>query len=554
MLRNQIKRDLEKATRKLGTESLKVEVARTVGPKFGDFATNLPLKISRGSKQSPMEIAKKLADSLKDLPHFEKLEVKEPGFINFFIKDEVWQKQVKEVLKSGSKFGSNSTGQGQKARVEFVSANPTGPLHFGNARGGPIGDSLAFVLEFCGYQVIREYLYNDVGVQVQKLGESILNVIQGKKLEEQEYKGQYVAELATKIRSSKSEDKPDSQTYSKPGLEQVDKQGLSEIGKRAVDLLFKDILKDCKSMGIKFDKVYPESEFAISGSTEKVLKALKAKGVLKKQEGAVWFAPNDQFLADRECVVVKSDGAYTYFANDIAYHDLKFAEGASLVIDVLGANHHGHVPRLKAAVSALGYDPSKIHVILYQWVRFKRGGRPVAMSKRSGTFITAEEVLKEVGKDAVRFFILMHDANTHIDFDLELAKKKSKENPVYYVQYAHARIASILAKAKIDSSQFTVHSSQFDYQLLTTNYELDLIKQISRLPEIIEDISTSFAVHRLRTYAIELADSFHKFYENCQVLGAGSDLESARLSLILATKIALYNTLRLLGVSAPEKM
>ena len=560
MMREQIKKDIARAVSsfQFPVSSLEIEVTRTSDPRFGDFATNVGLKAvhlgggktshPRGDiKHSPMEFAKILADSLEDLPYVEKLEVKEPGFLNFFIKDEIWQKQVEDVLNRGSKYGANEIAKGQKARVEFVSANQTGPLHFGNARGGPIGDSLASVLEFCGYKVLREYYHNDVGEQVGKLGQSILNVSAGKSLEDQEYKGEYIKEFADEI-SAQIIDKTRPTGITSPSLD------WDTFGKKAVDKLLSEILADCKAMGIKFNEVYSESEFIKSGQTKKALE--KIKKFIKKKNGADWFAPSDEFLKDRETVVKKSDGSYTYFANDIAYHRLKFQEGYDLVIDILGANHHGHVPRLKGAVSALGYDPSKFHVILYQWVRFKRGGKSVAMSKRSGTFITAEEMLREVGRDAVRFFILMHDANSHIDFDLDLARKKSKENPVYYVQYANARICSILTKAKrqttnakIDYPLPTTH-----YQLLTTNYELDLIKQITRLPELVEDIGQSFAVHRLTTYAIELADSFHKFYENCQVLGTGGDLESARLSLILATKIALFNTLKLLGVSAPEKM
>ncbi|MBI2326745.1 class I tRNA ligase family protein [Candidatus Curtissbacteria bacterium] len=281
-------------------------------------------------------------------------------------------------------------------------------------------------------------------------------------------------------------------------------------------------------------------------------------------------------MKDRESVVVKSDGSYTYFANDIAYHNLKFENSPDLVVDVWGANHHGHVPRIKAAIASLGHETSKFHVILYQWVRFKRGSEIVKMSKRSGTFITAREVLDEIGPDALRFFILMYDPNSHIDFDLDLAKERSNKNPVYYVQYAHARIASILTKVpnvNLESrtpvilersdriskkrSYRSFHSLQDDnanYQLLTTNYELSLIKQITRLPELVEDIASNFAVHRLTAYSIDLADSFHKFYENCPVLSDDKELTEARIALISATKIALANTLRLLGVSAPQKM
>ena len=542
MLRDQIKKDILPAISNLhlevGSKGIDgMEVTRTNDSRFGDFTTNIALKVSHKVKQSPMEFAKILADSLQKQPYIKKLEVVKPGFLNFFVKEEYWQKQVDDVLKQGGKYGSNSLGKGQRASVEFVSANPTGPLHFGNARGGPIGDSLASVLAFCGYKVTREYLHNNVGVQIAKLGESIANVASGKKLEDQEYKGEYILDLINKIK------KTPKTKFQIPNSE--------EAGERAVAILLDEILKDCEGMGIKFDEVYPEGDFVKNGQTQKALAELEEKGVLKKKDGAIWFAPSDEFLKDRETVVKKSDDSYTYFANDIAYHNLKFAQNPALVVDILGANHHGLVPRLQAVVKALGYDVSRFHVILYQWVRFKRHGRLVAMSKRSGTFVSAREVLDEIGRDALRFFILMHDAASPIDFDLDLAREKSQKNPVYYVQYAYARIASILRKS---NSKLQTPNSKSDYQLLTTNYELDLIKQISRLPELVEDIAGNFAVHRLTAYAIDLADSFHKFYENCRVIGESSDLELARLDLITATKIALANTLSLLGVSAPEKM
>lgn len=519
------------AADELGNFSSLVEVARVEDKKHGDFSTNIALKISRGVSQSPMDTAINLTHKIKLPSYIQKLEVKEPGFINFFIKDEVWQGGVSEVLKEGEKFGSNASGSGKAARVEFVSANPTGPLHFGNARGGPIGDVLASVLQFCGYKVVREYYHNDVGGQIDKLGESIVNVAVGKKIDDQEYKGEYVQELARLIGNVKNQE---------------------EAGKKAVEILKKSIIDDCEALGIKFDEIFSESELVSSGKTKAVIDKLQQKSFLRPKDGAIWFAPEDEFLKDRETVVVKSDESYTYFANDIAYHDLKFSRQPDLVVDVFGANHHGHVPRLQAVVKALGYDVSKFNVILYQWVRFKRGGEVIKMSKRSGTFITAKEVLDDIGRDAVRFFILMHDANSPIDFDLDLAKEKSNKNPVYYVQYAHARIMSILDKLKVKSDKLRVEEANL--HLLTSEYELSLIKQITKLPEIVEDVSKSFAVHHLTSYATELADSFHKFYENCKVIGEEEELQKARVGLLLAVQIALQNTLKLLGVSAPEKM
>lgn len=538
-IREQINRDVSKAIQELSIDDRRltidwnIEVTRTSDPKNGDYSTNIAMKLAKETKQSPTEFANILADNLKKQSYIEKVEVAGPGFVNIFVKANVWQSEVQKVLSDIERYGANSVGKGKKARVEFVSANPTGPLHFGNARGGPIGDTLASVLEFSGYKVLREYIHNDVGEQVRKLGETIANVAKGQSLEDQEYKGEYILDLVKEFRISNFK-------FQIP----------SEVGKWATSKMLDETLADCEAIGIKFDKVYPESGFIESGDTERAIAELDKKGVVKEKDGAEWFAPSDEFLKDRETVVVKSDGNYTYFSNDIAYHKIKFSEGYDLVVDVFGANHHGHVPRLQAVIKAFGGDVSKFHVILYQWVRFKKGGQVVAMSKRAGTFITVREILDEVGPDVVRFFILMHDPNTHIDFDLDLAKEKSSKNPVFYVQYAHARISSIMAKEEASIDRTTI-----DYSLLTTDFELGLIKKISKLPELVEDIAGNFAVNALTTYAVELADSFHKFYENCKVLDSkNEEMMRARLALLGATRITLANTLRLLGISAPEKM
>ncbi len=557
MIRDRIKKDLEKVVRELGLTS-KVEVTRSQKSNFGDFSTNLVLKISDDLNQSPMESAKFLTDSLKNQAYLEKLEVASPGFINFFIKKQIWQKEVAEVLKLADKYGSNKLGQNRRARVEFVSANPTGPLHFGNGRGGPIGDVIASVLEFCGFKVLREYIDNDRGNQVNELGKTLAvraGLIKAGE-EDLAYRGTYTQELASKIKPKIGR------------LSNLDKNQISQkMGEAAVKMLFEAIIEDCGALGIKFDHIVHESE--LQKKIPPILSLLRKKKLLVDKEGAAWFAPRNEFLEDKDAVVVKSDGSYTYFASDIVYHKEKFESGYDLVIDVFGSNTIGHVPKLKALAKTLGFKLENFKVVLYQFVRIKRGDQIVKMSKRAGNFVTVREVLDEVGRDATRFFILMHDAATHMDFDLELARQKSSKNPVYYVQYAHARIASILKKSKTTNYQllFELLESErprsrrpqsrrptTDYTLLNTSYELDLIKQISRLPELVEDISRNFAVHALTAYARELADSFHKFYENCPVLSATEEQKKARLALCLATKIALANTLSLVGVSAPEKM
>ncbi len=580
MIREQIKKDLEEAVKPtidnlhLTINKAEVEVSRTGDAKFGDYSSNIALRLStidhrsvipakagikpkkildqvendkvkksekeRKSNQSPMEVAKILADSLKGLPYVEKLEVKEPGFLNFFIKDDFWQEQVKEILDAGEKYGSNKSGAGKKARVEFVSANPTGPLHFGNARGGPIGDVLANVLAFSGWEVLREYLDNDRGNQVLELGKTLAakaGLIEAKE-EDLTYKGEYTKELAEQVR------------------EDLDISNLSEgeiirkAGEIGVRISFSEIIHDCAEMGIKFDLIVHESD--LQKKAPEILARLERDGLLKRKDKAVFFAPKSQFLEDREAVVVKNDGDYTYFTADVVYHSEKFESGFDLVIDVLGSNTFGHVPKLKALAETFGFDLSKFAVILYQFVRLKSGNEIVKMSKRAGNFVTAREVLEEVGPDALRFFILMYDPNSHIDFDLDLAREKSSKNPVYYVQYANARINSILAKFQISNFKFQI--SKANYELLTADYELNLIKDMTRLPELVEDISGNFAVHRLTAYAAELADAFHKFYENCPVISDDENLTAARLGLISAAKIVFENTFALLGISAPEKM
>jgi len=546
MIKQKILEDLKKAVEDLGHKDVDVVLSIPKNPSFGDYTSNIALQLAKQSSavsyQSTDEIAKEIVARVKSQESskniLEKVEVVN-GFINFFVKPGILAEDLKEILQKEDDYGKSKLGKGKKARVEFVSANPTGPLHFGNARGGPIGDVLANVLEFCGYEVLREYYDNNIGGQVTKLGESIANMKAGGNLEDQEYKGEYVAEISDKIGDFKD---------------------AKEAGEKAVGLLFQEIIKDCVDLGIKFDQVYHESDFVESGATKKALDELEKKDFLKKYEGATWFAPKDEFLQDRECVVVKSDGEYTYFANDIAYHQVKFSEGHDLIVNILGANHHGHVPRLQAAITALGFDVKRYRVILYQWVRFKIGGELIKMSKRSGTFVTAREVFDEVGKDALRFSLLQYSPSTHIDLDLDLYKQKSNKNPVFYVQYAHARMSKIIQKsrqrrgspeaAKVKSKI----RKKIDYSQIKNNHELNLVKHLLYFPDLVSVISQTLQVQNLTEYAVSLADLFHRFYEACPVLQAGGGLKEARLALVQACRITLSNTLKLLGVSAPERM
>lgn len=509
---------------------------------------------------SPLELAEKIVSILntKYLIHntdFDRVEIAAPGFINFYLSKSYLQNQVQNIIREESSFGTLGIGSGKTASVEFVSANPTGPLHIGNARGGPLGDVIANVLQKAGFKVTREYLHNDVGGQVDRLGEAIYFTIhpgQKQKDYEVQYQGEYVKELSEKVKEGLGEEDLNQEQF------------IEKAGKIAVELMLTEILKDCEDMGIKYDRVRKESDLR-----EKVPDVLfKIKKFIKEKDGAEWFAPAsnaaspDEFLKDRETVVKKSDGQYTYFASDIAYHNEKLMQN-DIVIDILGANHSGHVPRLMAVSRALGFESDNLKVVLYQWIRLKRGEEIVKMSKRAGTFVTAREVLDEVGKDAFRFFLLMQNSSTHMDFDLELARKKASDNPVFYVQYAYTRISSIFAKTQ---NLELKNEYEADLRLLVAEEEIDLIRKLLIFPDLVREVAQNFSVNLLTNYALDLATQFHKFYEKHQVISASTsnvaganaasqkNLTQARLALLKATQITLKNTLNLLGVSAPEKM
>ncbi|MCL6096349.1 MAG: arginine--tRNA ligase [Patescibacteria group bacterium] len=578
MPKDEIIQSLKAALKELGLGDFEPVLERPKDGSHGDFSSNvamaafnkiggpvslhprpmssedkLPAGTRRGSPalatldfNSPLDLAEKIVEILnsKFLIHnsnFDRVEIAKPGFINFYLSNEYLQNQIQNIIKQGDNYGSLTLGKGKKASVEFVSANPTGPLHIGNAVGGPLGDTIANALAKAGYSVKREYLHNNVGGQVSKLGEAIyfeLNPDKKSKDEETQYQGEYIKELAQKVSKSLN-------------VSQLSREEFIEkAASNAVSIILEEILKDCKDMGIKFDIVRKESDLR-----QEVPDALsKIQKFLKEKDGARWFAPADEFLKDRETVVKKSDGEFTYFASDIAYHNEKMSKN-NLVIDILGSNHSGHVPRLQAVVKALGFDVNNFKVILYQYVRLKRGSEIVKMSKRAGNFVTAREVLDEVGKDAFRFFLLRSAPETHMDFDLDLAKKQASENPVFYVQYAYTRICSIFTKVKNQKSK--VKSNDFgsaDVSLLTEAEEVALIRHLLKFPELIEEVSRTFGVHAFTTYAMELATFFHKFYEAHRVISENDKQTNARLALLKTTQITLKNTLGLLGVSAPEKM
>lgn len=540
MIRQKILEHLQKVVKDLGYSADDIVLSIPKNSQFGDYSTNLALQLAKlkliDDKQSPQVIASKILEKFGKPEYLEKAEIAGGGFINFFIKKEFLANDIKEILARKGDFGRSQIGKEKKARVEFVSANPTGPLHFGNARGGPIGDVLANVLEFVGYKVLREYIDNDRGNQVNDLGNTLAARAGIIKADEESltYKGEYTKELAAEVIAQIGDTTKLSET-----------EIISKAGEIGVKLLFKEIIKDCEDIGMKFDFIVHESE--LQKKAPAVLDELEKRGLLKKYEDATWFAPRNEFLEDKDAVVVKSDGNYTYFTADVVYHREKFTSGYDLVVDVFGSNTAGHVPKLQALASVFNFDPSKFKIILYQFVRIKRGSEVVKMSKRAGNFVTVREVLDEVGLDAFRFYLLRFAPQTHMDFDLELVKEQSNKNPVFYVQYAHARMNNILVKAKEDEGDTNL-------SLLIHLTEINLIKHLSTFPDLVEEIASNFQVHQFTEYAMNLADLFHKFYESCPVLQAEDDLKEARLALVNAAKITLGNTLGLLGVSAPERM
>lgn len=517
-----------------------LRVERQTKENYGDYSTSVSFSLASQIKQSPSEVAKQIEANFPKTGYLEKVE-SVGGFLNFYLSPSYYYYQLSKILAREGLYYPK-IGGGLTARVEYISANPTGPLHVGNARGGPIGETLCRCLEKVGFNVLREYIENDIGGQVERLGKSVfywykdLFKKSDEAFPEDGYKGDYVKELAQEA----------AEKFGERLLEKED-TAVKILADFSVEKLHKETIKIAQSLGIKFDLVVQESSFLNSGRTLEVIDFLTKNKLVKKLSGALWFAPRDEFLEDRECVLVKSNGQLTYFANDIAYHKMKFEDDPALVVDVFGSNHHGHVPRLQAAISSLGFDVARFKVILYQYVRVKRGEEVVKMSKRAGHFVTAQEVLSEVGKDAFNFFMLLTSASTHLDFDLSLAKQESEKNLCFYVQYAFARSHNILEKTPL-------LPSSPNYPLLSAPEELRLIKKIVSLTEIVEEVSQSLEVHQLSHYALSLADDFHRFYEKCPVLSAEGNLRSARLGLVKATNITLKETLSLLNVSAPERM
>jgi len=515
--------------------------------EFGDFSTSIALIIAKKEKQNPVDLAIELKDLIKVEKRIKRVDVAGPGFVNIFLDEEVYFKELKNILKEGSSYGRSEIYKNKKMNVEYVSANPTGPLHIGNSRGGPIGEVLANIFSFLGAEVCREFYVNDIGGQIDRFGESLYYWFAVKEddrivFPENGYPGEYVKELSDTIQKEEKE---------KIGLI-IEKEELVQFfAREGLRRIIHAIKEDVALLGIKFDKWSYQSEFENSGKTDEIIKKLENANATTKNEGALWFAnPSDPDLKDKESVLKKSGtGDYTYFADDIAYHADKFDRGFDHLIDVWGANHHGHIARIKSAMKALQYPSEKLDIILYQYVRLKKGGESVKMGKRLGNFVTLRQVIESgVSPDAFKYFILSQNPNTPFDFDIQLASDTTEKNPVFYIKYAHARICSILEKA----GEFDV--SKADLTLLNKVEEQSLFKEIVLFPSLMKKISDDFQLQALPHFAYRIASLFHNFYANCQVISEDKKLTLSRLCLIQATKHVIASSLNICGIEAPEKM
>ena len=514
-------------------------------PEHGDFASGLPLRMARAMRMSPLAIAEEISKHIVPPSQVDKVWIAPPGFINFTLREDWLSTEVKSILAAGESYGDIELGKDKRVQLEFVSVNPTGPLHVGHGRGAVLGSTLANVLTTAGYAVEREYYINDMGTQITNFGRSIYARYQqclGKEaaMPADGYHGNYVIDLAKEIIQDQGD-----RFLSLPEGEAVTQ--LAEVG---VARMLQTIKHDLELLDVVFDSWFSERSLYRGGQYDRVMELLQSGGYVAKKENATWFE-SSSLGEDKDNVLVRSDGSPTYFASDVAYHYNKFVERKfDRVIDIWGADHQGHVPRMKTMLKALGCDPEQLKVIICQLVTLRRGEEIVKVSKRSGDIVTLQEVIEEVGPDPCRFIFLSRSADSQMDFDTELAKKQSADNPVYYVQYAHARIASILRLAK----QREIDYSQGDVSLIATEPELTLIRRLILLPEIIERVAVTLEPHHLPYYAQDLATVFHSFYKQCRVVSEDEALTRARLKLVKASQIVLAKVLRLMGMSTPEKM
>lgn len=513
----------------------------------GDYSTNMAMQLARVAKKAPRVIAEEIVRHFNhDAVSVEKIDIAGPGFINFYMDNRYLTNLIPTILKAGASYGETNVGNGQKVQVEFVSANPTGSLHLGHARGAAVGDSLCNILEKAGFDVTREYYINDAGNQIANLAKSVearyfqaLGI--GKEMPEDGYYGEDIIELGKKLAAEHGD--------KFVGMEETER--LQQFREYGLAYEMEKIKKDLADFRVNFDVWYSETSLYHNGKIEKALQALREKGHIYEQDGATWFR-STTFGDDKDRVLIKQDGTYTYLLPDIAYHQDKLERGFTKLINIWGADHHGYIPRMKAAIAALGYDPDVLEVEIIQLVSLYQNGEKVKMSKRTGKAVTMRDLMEEVGLDATRYFFAMRSSDTHLDFDMDLAVSQSNENPVYYAQYAHARVCSILRQGE---EQNLSYDGELALEYIQSEKEMELLKTLGEFPTAVAEAALKRTPHRVTNYIFELASALHSFYNAEKVIDQENiEKTKARLALVKAVQITLRNALQLIGVSAPEKM
>ncbi len=562
------------------TDTLDIHVERARDGAHGDYASNIAMRLAKPLSRPPRDIAQGLIDHMPTHPHVERVELAGPGFINFFVTQDAANAVVERIHREGHEFGRSQIGGGERVIIEFVSANPTGPLHVGHGRGAAFGAALGNLLEAAGYDVHREYYVNDAGRQMHILtvsvlvrylehrGENIAFPVNG-------YRGDYIHDIARDLEAQAGERYRISAAELIEGLpadanaggdkevyidaliararEQLGEARYKEILQAAVAAIIGDIEEDLAAFGVRYDRWFSERSLVEAGAVDRALTRLESTGAIYEQDGAKWFRSSD-YGDDKDRVVRRADGQITYFASDIAYHLDKFERGFSRAIDVFGADHHGYMARVRASLEAFGHDTDRLEFRLVQFAILYRGHERLAMSTRSGEFVTLRELREEVGNDAARFFYVMRRPEQHLDFDLELAKSRSNENPVYYIQYAHARVCSVLAQMAERGLEHDPTRGLAHIDKLTEPHEQALLQLLNRYPEMIESAAGNHEPHQIAQYLRELAAGFHTYYNAHTFLVEDEGLRDARLALITATRQVIRNGLDLLGVAAPESM
>ncbi|MFC7391897.1 arginine--tRNA ligase [Scopulibacillus cellulosilyticus] len=513
----------------------------------GDFATNMAMQLARIAKKAPRQIAEEMVKHIDlEKANIKKVDIAGPGFINFFLDNQYLTDLIPNILEEGENYGKSGAGNGRKVQVEYVSANPTGSLHLGHARGAAVGDSLCRILDKAGYVVSPEYYTNDAGKQIENLALSIearyyQALGQDKELPEDGYFGKDIIELGKQL----------AERHGDEYVKMEERERINFFRQVGVEKLMENIKNDLADFRVNFDVWFSELSLYQSGEIEAVLEKLKNNGHTYEKDGALWFE-STKFGDDKDRVLIKSDGTYTYLTPDIAYHLNKLERGFDQLINIWGADHHGYIPRMKAAIEALGYDRDRLEVQIIQLVSLYKDGEKMKMSKRTGKAVTLRELMEMVGVDAMRYFFAMRSSDSHLDFDIDLAVSTSNENPVYYVQYAHARICSMLRQADAYADKPV---EEVNLNLLTSEKEIDLLKKLGEFPEMVVEAAERLAAQRVTNYVFELASTLHSFYNAEKVLDdSNKDLSAARVALMKAVKITLHNAMSLIGVSAPEKM